>query len=433
MGKNRTMSRLTTTFARSTLVGVALSALLGLAACSSDWGGSVRSGSATTTSASTTRRSTTSRPTTTTTRPTTTTTRPTTTTATAPSPPTPCASGAAVPIGVGDVAQRVVDAHPAGTTYLIKAGTHLRNFSVQPRSGDTFCGEPGAVLDGGRSLKSAFSGGASGVTLDSVVVRDYASGRQGAAIQPETHASGWVVRNVSALHNGWAGLLGADGMRILGGHYNDNDQLGIGGNAATGILLDGLDRDPNTFDGPELARNHTLHASCEWEAGGMKWDVGQVTIRNAHVHDNDCRGLWADINARNALIEHNLIEDNFAEGIIYEISRDAVIRHNRVYGNGLRGKGWYWDGGITVSSSSNVEVYGNRLSGNYNGITGTQGDRPDSTPPAHLLDGLHVRDNLICATAGGKHPTGVVADNGANLAGRDISFTGDTIRSAPCR
>ena len=165
----------------------------------------------------------------------------------------------------------------------------------------------------------------------------------------------------------------------------------------------------------------------------MKWDVGQVTIRNAHVHDNDCRGLWADINAHDALIEHNLIEDNFAEGIFYEISRDAVIRNNQVYGNGLRGAGWYWDGGITVASSFNVEVYGNRLSGNYNGITGTQQDRPDSTPPAHLLDGLHVHDNLICATGGGGHPTGVVADNGANLAARDISFTGNTIQSAPCR
>jgi hypothetical protein len=115
-------------------------------------------------------------------------------------------------------------------------------------------------------------------------------------------------------------------MRILGGHYNDNDQLGIGGNEATGILLAGLDGDPTTFDGPELARNHTLHASCLWEAGGMKWDVGQVIVRNAHVHDNDCRGLWTDINAHDALIEDNLVEDNLAEGIFYEISRDAVIR-----------------------------------------------------------------------------------------------------------
>ena len=343
-----------------------------------------------------------------------------------------CASEAAVRVGVDDVGQRVVDQHPAGTTYLISAGTHLGNFSVQPKSGDAFCGEPGAVLDGDRALKSAFSGGASDVTLDSVIVRDYASERQGAAIQPESNASGWVVRNVSALHNAWAGLLVADGMRILGGHYNDNDQLGIGGNAATGILLDGLDEDPNTVDGPELARNHTLHAPCEFEAGGMKWDVGQVTIRNAHVHDNDCRGLWGDINAHDVLIEHNLIENNFAEGIFFEISRDAIIRDNRVYGNGHRGAGWYWDGGITIASSSNVEIYRNRLSGNYNGITGTQQDRPDSAPPLHLLAGLDVHDNVICATAGGGHPIGVGADNGADLAARHIRFTGNLVQSAPC-
>ena len=109
----------------------------------------------------------------------------------------------------------------------------------------------------------------------------------------------------------------------------------------------------------------------------MKWDVGQVTIRNVHAHDNDCRGLWADMNAHDALIEHNLVEDNHAEGIFYEISRDAVIRNNRVYRNGDRASGWYWDGGVTVAASFNVEVYGNRLSGNYNGITGTQQDRPD--------------------------------------------------------
>jgi hypothetical protein len=353
-------------------------------------------------------------------------------TPTAPPSNFPCAAGGAVRIGVGDDAQSVVNAHAAGTTYIVEAGTHLRNFSVQPKSGDRFCGEPGAVLDGGRSLASAFSGGATNVTLDSMTVREYDPVRQGAAIQPQSRASGWVVRNVSALHNGWAGLLVADGMKILGGHYNDNDELGIGGNAATGILLDGLDGDPATIDGPELARNHTLHEPCGWEAGGMKWDVGQVTIRNAHVHDNDCRGLWADINARGALIEYNLIENNFAEGVFYEISQDAVIRYNKIYRNGIRAAGWYWDAGILVNASFNVEVYGNRLSGNYNGITGVQQDRPDSTPPEHLLDNLHVYDNLICATGGGGHPTGVVADNGANLDGRDISFTRNTIQSSPC-
>jgi parallel beta-helix repeat protein len=338
-----------------------------------------------------------------------------------------------VAIGTGDNAQGVLNAHGAGTTYVVKAGTHLRNFSVQPKSGDRFCGEPGAVLDGGRSLSRAFYGGATNVTLDSITVKEYDSGWQGAAIQPQSHASGWVVRNVSALHNGWAGLLVADDMKILGGHYNDNDQLGIGGNEATGILVDGLDGDPTTIDGPEMARNHTMHASCLWEAGGMKWDFGQVTVRNAYVHDNDCKGLWADINAHDAVIEHNLVEDNRGEGILYEISQDAVIRNNHVYGNGYAADGWYWDGGITVYASFNVEVYGNRLSGNYSGITGVQQDRSDSTPPAHLLDNLRVHDNLICATNAGGHATGVGADNGANLGNRAISFTDNTVQSGECR
>jgi hypothetical protein len=344
-----------------------------------------------------------------------------------------CAGGDGVVIGAGDDAQRVVNAHPAGTTYLIEAGTHQRNFSVQPKSGDTFCGEPGAVLDGGRSLPMAFSGGGTNVTLDSITVRNYNSGKLGGAIQPDPRASGWLVRNVSSLHNAGAGLLVADGMRILGGHFNDNDQFGIAGNAATGILLDGLDGDPGTIDGPELARNHALLASCEWGAGGMKWDVGRVTIRNAYVHDNDCKGLWGDINAHDVLIEHNLVDHNLAEGILYEISQDAVIRYNQVHRNGLQAKGWYWGGGITVASSFNVEVYGNRLSGNYNGITGTQQDRPDATPPQHLLDRVQVHDNLICATGDGRHPTGMAAGNDADLASRDISFNRNTVQSATCQ
>ena len=385
----------------------------------------------TTAAPSTSATTTTRAPTTTTRAPTTTTAAPATTRPAGPAP-SRCLAAGGVPIGTGDNAQRVVDAHGPGTTYLVRAGTHSRNFSVRPKSGDTFCGEPGAVLDGGRSLKSAFSGGATNVTLDSLTVQQYATGRQGGAIHPDRSASGWVVRNVSAVRNYWAGLLAADGMKVLGGNYSDNDQLGIGGNGAAGVVLDGLDGDPATFDGPELAGNQSLHESCDWESGGIKWSVGRITIRNAHVHDNDCRGLWADINARDALIEHNLIEDNREEGIFYEISQDAVIRHNRVYGNGHGGRGWYWAGGITVASSFNVEVYGNRLSGNYNGITGTQQTRNDSTPPAHLLDDYNVHDNVICATGAGRQATGVIADNGANLAARDIDFTGNSIQQSAC-
>ena len=374
--------------------------------------------------------------TTTTTRPATTTTATTTPPTTQPPATTPppvaaCVASGGVPIGTGDNAQRVVDAHAAGTTYLVKAGVHAGNFSVEPKTGDRFCGEAGAVLDGGGRLAAAFSGDGRNVTVDSVTVQRYHGGEQSGAIEPDQRASGWTVRNVSALHNYWAGLFAADGMRILGGHYTDNDQLGISGNAATGIVLDGLDNDPATMDGPELARNHILHADCGYEAGGLKWDVGSITIRNTIVRDNDCKGLWSDGNGK-GLIENSLVEGNREEGIYIEISQQVVIRNNRVYRNGLgNSHTWYWNGGVTVAGSYNVEVYGNRLSGNYNGVTGIQQDRPDGIPPAGRLDQFRVHDNVICATKG-EHPTGVVADNGANLSIRSITFSGNTVQAATC-
>src|SRR5262245_27634299 len=41
------------------------------------------------------------------------------------SPVASCVSGAGVAIGTGDDAQSVVNAHGPGTTYIVKAGTHL--------------------------------------------------------------------------------------------------------------------------------------------------------------------------------------------------------------------------------------------------------------------------------------------------------------------
>jgi hypothetical protein len=68
--------------------------------------------------------------------------------------------------------------------------------------------------------------------------------------------------------------------------------------------------------------------------------------------------------------------NNAAEGILYEIGQDAVINNNDVEGNGFRTEGggcsWLWGGGITVASSFNIQIYGNTLSDNCSGITGSQ-------------------------------------------------------------
>jgi parallel beta-helix repeat protein len=60
-----------------------------------------------------------------------------------------------LPTGVsifpGQSIQTAVDQNPIGTTFIIKAGVH-RLQSVTPKTGDTFIGEPGAVLSSARLL-----------------------------------------------------------------------------------------------------------------------------------------------------------------------------------------------------------------------------------------------------------------------------------------
>lgn len=58
----------------------------------------------------------------------------------------------AVRIELGQDAQTIIEQHPAGTTFTFESGIH-RMQSISPRNGDTFTGEPGAVLNGSRRLQ----------------------------------------------------------------------------------------------------------------------------------------------------------------------------------------------------------------------------------------------------------------------------------------
>ena len=58
-----------------------------------------------------------------------------------------CPSGA-VDIWPGTAIQGVVDIYPGNTTFCLRAGTHSLSSSITPKTGDTFVGEYGAILDG---------------------------------------------------------------------------------------------------------------------------------------------------------------------------------------------------------------------------------------------------------------------------------------------
>src|SRR4030095_16566841 len=118
-----------------------------------------------------------------------------------------CAPSGGVSINTSDNAQNIINSNPAGTTYIVKSGTHQSNFSIQPKSGDKFCGEPGAIVDGGNTLVNAITGTATNVMLDDFTVQNYNTGWQGAAIKPHVSASNWTVRNMTVRNNYWAGML----------------------------------------------------------------------------------------------------------------------------------------------------------------------------------------------------------------------------------
>jgi parallel beta-helix repeat protein len=319
--------------------------------------------------------------------------------------------------------QADIDSSPGGTTFCL-SGTH--NWSLRPKRGDRFIGP--AVLDGGNSTKYAFdAGSASNVDVTSLEIRNYTAANQQGAIYVwnKSGASGWVLRSLSVHDNGTRGGGGVgvnlgSGWQVFGGRYWNNRQEGIGGSGPNSIV-DGAEIDHNNFTDDGYS---TRNIDCAFEAGGFKWVADNVTVRNSRVHDNACKGVWIDMNSQGGLIANNQVYDNWDEGIFVEISAGTTITGNTVWGNGFRTVGgnghscpWLWGGGITLASSGGVNVADNTVTGNCNGITATQQNRPQGHPG--LLQNVSIHDNTIGGPGG---RTGAVEDTGANLATRNIGF-----------
>jgi parallel beta-helix repeat protein len=297
-----------------------------------------------------------------------------------------------VVIQPGQSIQAAVNANPSGTTFWLKAGTWHQQ-SVVPKDGMTFAGEAGAILDGDNTTVKAFSGTASRVTIRNLVVQNYNTPLQAGAIQGDWTASlHWLVEYCEIRTNHAAGLYATDSMIARNNYIHHNGQIGILGKG-NGAL----------FTGNEVSYNNTGGNDPDWEAGGMKflYSTG-LRFADNYVHDNYGPGIWFDGYNNGNLIEGNRVVHNQDAGIFYEISYNAVIRNNTVTSNG--GNGSIARAGILVSASSGVEVYGNTLSDNSNGVIGLQANR--GTAPAQydagplLVQTLYVHDNQISMNRG---------------------------------
>lgn len=270
--------------------------------------------------------------------------------------------------------------------------------------------------------------GASNVSLQNVIVEKYASPTATAAVNlgySPWGAERWTVTGseVRWNHGGGIGLDSNTSARNNYVHHNCN--FGFVG-AGTGVVV----------EGNEVAYNNIMAGttnSCGyesfWGAGGSKfvWTTN-LLVRGNFSHHNDGPGFWTDINNIYSVYENNVIEDNVRGGIFHEISYDAIIRNNTLRRNGT-GKDYPWwttGAGIEIVSSRNVEVYGNRLEDNWQGITALNDHRGSGNFGAYVVTGLHVHDNTVQSriTESGGGRTGVVdtANNDAYLSGANNRF-----------
>jgi parallel beta-helix repeat protein len=329
--------------------------------------------------------------------------------------------------------QTDINNKPSGTTFCL-SGTH--NWTLSPKSSDVFIGDGTAVLDGGNSTGYAITSSSSvtNVTFRNLEVRNYTSANQNGAINLDNAGTGWVLDHLQVHDNSWWGAGLGNGSKVLGGRYYNNHQGGIKSSRTTGWTVDGAEIDHNNFTNNSYT---TRNVSCGFEAGGMKWVGNDITVTNSKIHDNACKGLWADLGAINSTLTNNQVYNNWDEGIFFEISKSATIQGNTVYGNGLKnynysdnGCGWGWGGGITLSTSGlttagqgSIDVSGNNVYGNCNGITGVDTTRGESNCPCELAN-VNFHNNTVSGStvSGARNTFGVYQSDGDNLLTHNIVF-----------
>ena len=267
-----------------------------------------------------------------------------------------CPSGAA-DIWPGSSIQTVVNNHPAGTTYCLRAGVHSRTSSITPKSGDTFVGEYGAILDGSgwstsddtQAAFRAHNQNIDYVTIRNLVIRNMPQQGIHAYYWMSDH---WTIEYNEIGYNKW-GLEFAPDFTIRNNYIHHN----VGNPSASSPAERGGGyvaswADNTTFDSNEIAYN------------GPEQKVvysANVTFRNNFVHHNLRDGIWYDTSTTGgALIEGNRVEDNGRIGIAFEASIGATIRNNTV----RRSAG----DAVFISMSQNAQIYNNWFEANAGGI-----------------------------------------------------------------
>jgi glycosyltransferase involved in cell wall biosynthesis len=252
-------------------------------------------------------------------------------------PSSPPAGAVTVPAGQNSV-KALQQGH---TTYWFAPGVHTFGdgafTQIVAGRGSTYIGAPGAIIDGRKVNQYAFGGYAPDVTIRYLTVKNFGDwgDDQDQGVVNHNSATGWTIDHNTISGNAGAGTMLGSRNVLSYNCVKDNQQYGFNAYAKSGIS--GLVIDHNELAGNDTYNweEHFNGQGCGCTGGGKFWDVNGAVVTANYVHGNHSVGLWADTNNRSFDIRGNYISDNYADGLIYEISYNARIVGNTFVRNAL--------------------------------------------------------------------------------------------------
>jgi parallel beta-helix repeat protein len=321
-------------------------------------------------------------------------------------------------------------------TFWFAPGVHTLGTSqysqVDPGTGATYIGAPGAIIDGQNLNDYAFSGQAKNVTIKNLEFRNFTPPGNEGAVNTSV-SSGWNISN-NYLHDilpGTALYIGTNGT-VSNNCITHNGQEALGTYTEIDVSSVTGGAKNVTVTNNEVSYNNT----CNWEqetafpitkpagcgnvgedgcgcSGGIKfWTVDGATIANNYVHDNYGVAIWADTNNTGFLIENNYVSNNLYEGLVYETSYNALIRNNTFINNAYasgRGDTGFPHSAIYISESGSDSrvpgpygteflITGNKFVNNWGGVVLWEGSNRYCSSSANTSGGYCTLVNPTVAT-----------------------------------